>query len=322
MKNIHKEFDRTRLKLLPLSLRQHDLDLSIIMELCEPEHIDDTMLRVGEAVVKARRAHAPIIMMMGAHVIRSGVQNYLIDLMKQGYITCLGVNGAVLIHDYELALIGATTESVAKYIAEGQFGLWNETGQINDIVSNAAKTGLGLGEAVGQHIAENNLPHAEHSVAAAAWRYGVLLTCHVGIGYDIIHEHPNMDPAAFGVTSYRDFLRLTHLLENLEGGVVMNFGSAVMGPEIFLKSLAMARNAAAQEGHNIENFTTLVTDLQDLPGAPASSPKKSCPQYYFRPWKTLLDRTVAGHGTSHYCKGRHADTIPMLWAAIKKAEGE
>ncbi|MBU1247664.1 MAG: hypothetical protein KKB70_03115, partial [Proteobacteria bacterium] len=251
----HKEFDRTRLELRPLAERKHDLDLSSVLPLTESLYVHETMLRVGEAIVRARRAGAPVILMMGAHVIRSGVQRFLIDLMEQGYITCLAVNGAMLIHDFELALIGATTESVSKYIAEGQFGLWKETGEINDIVVRGVAEGMGLGEAVGKHIAEKDLPHAAFSVAAAAWKNEVLLTSHIGIGYDIIHEHPNMDPAAFGIASYRDFLRFAHVLQGLEGGVVMNFGSAVMGPEIFLKGLAMSRNVARQRGQSITAFT-------------------------------------------------------------------
>ncbi len=322
MKHAFKEFDRTRLRLRPLAERTHDLDLSVVMPLAHPAEIAAPLQQVGEAVVRAKAAGSPVIVMMGAHVIRSGVQRFLIDLMARGFIDVLAVNGAVLIHDFELALIGATTESVARYIADGQFGLWQETGELNDIVTRGAAAGQGLGETVGRHIAEAGLPHAEHSIAAAAWRHGVLMTCHVGIGYDIIHEHPNMDGAAFGAASYRDFLRLTHCIEQMEGGVLMNLGSAVMGPEIFLKGLAMARNAAGQEGRTVERFTTLVTDLVDLPGFPSAAPDKSVPQYYFRPWKTLLDRTVAGHGQSHYYKGRHADAVPMLWSAITRAAGE
>jgi hypothetical protein len=237
-------------------------------------------------------------------------------MMEQGLISCLATNGAGVIHDYELALIGATTESVARYIREGQFGLWKETGRINDIVSRAAQEGMGLGEAVGRAIEHGGLPHGHTSVFAAAYRFGIPATVHVGIGYDIIHEHANCDGAALGATSYRDFLRFTQVLEDLEGGVVMNFGSAVMAPEVFLKALAMVRNVAHQEGRSISNFRTLVCDLRDLPDDYRCEASKETPGYYFRPWKTMLVRTVAEGGRSTYVRGYHAETIPQLWTAL------
>jgi hypothetical protein len=255
---------------------------------------------------------------MGAHVIKSGVQNYLIDMMERGYVTCIAMNGAVIIHDFELALIGATTESVADYIKDGRFGLWQETGKINDIINNGHRTGLGMGEAVGKAIEEGDFPHKKISVLAAAWRLRMPATVHVGIGYDIIHEHPNCDGAATGETSYRDFLRLAAAVEGLEGGVVMNFGSSVMGPEVYLKALAMARNAAAKEGKSIRRFSTVVCDLHELPEDfnTREAPREN-PLYYFRPWKTMLVRTVAEGGEGFYIKGRHSETIPSLWTALK-----
>ena len=141
-------------------------------------------------------------------------------------------------------------------------------------------------------------------------------TVHVGIGYDIIHEHPNFDGAAAGATSYRDFLRFAAEVERLSGGVLLAFGSAVMAPEVFLKALAMARNVAAGEGRRIEGFATVVADLRDLRGDLAAEPGRGEPEYYFRPWKTLLARTVAGGGASRYLRGRHEQTIPALWRAL------
>jgi len=142
----------------------------------------------------------------------------------------------------------------------------------------------------------------------------------VGIGYDIIHEHPNFDGAASGEASYLDFLELAAQLERLEGGVVMNFGSAVMAPEVYLKALAMVRNAAAAEGREIRRFTTLVCDLKEMPDSFRTEPCKSDPAYYFRPWKTMLVRTVADGGESFYVRGRHDETIPGLWKEIGTAE--
>src|SRR5438093_474409 len=154
---------------------------------------------------------------MVAHVIRAGLSRYLIDLMERGLIDHLAMNGAGPIHDWELALIGATTESVARYIQTGEFGLWEETGRINDVVRTAAREGLGLGEALGRAIHDGPFPHKDVSVLAAAYRLRVPLTVHVGIGYDILHEHPNCDGAAFGAASYQDFLVFTQSVTRLEG---------------------------------------------------------------------------------------------------------
>ena len=142
------------------------------------------------------------------------------------------------------------------------------------------------------------------------------MTIHVGIGYDITHQHPNCDGAAYGATSYTDFLRLVSVVEKLEGGVVMNFGSAVMAPEVFLKALSMSRNLAIQEGRSIRRFTSLVCDLHFLPEDITKEASKQSRNYYFRPWKTMLIRSVADGGNSFYVKGDHADTIPALWTAL------
>jgi hypothetical protein len=179
---------------------------------------------------------------------------------------------------------------------------------------------MGLGEAVGQYIWENHLPNRELSLLGFAHHLGVLVTVHVGIGYDIVAEHPNYNGSAYGDTSYRDFLRFADQMTRLEGGVVMNFGSAVMGPEIYLKALAMARNKAQKEGKNISHFTTLVGDLVDLPEDFSTEPKKDDPRYYFRPWKTMLCRTVRDGGTSLYVKMAHKESIPMLWTAVDELE--
>ncbi len=275
---------------------------------------------MAQRIREARERGAEVILMMGAHVLRSGVQRYLIDLMERGLITAVAGNGACAIHDYELALIGATTESVARYIQEGQFGLWEETGRLNDMIARAASEGLGLGEALGQEIAEGDYPRKDISVLAAAWRLGIPFTVHVGIGYDIIHEHPNCDGAALGAASYRDFLIFAKVVERLEHGVVMNFGSAIMSPEVFLKALAMVRNVAAQKGGKVSEFTTLVCDLHDLPCDYRHEAAKSSPSYYFRPWKTMLVRTVADGGTSYYVKGHHADTVAQLWTAVQDGQ--
>lgn len=314
-------FDRSRLKLRPLGERVHNLGLNAVRPLGKTGIPDDFLSRVAGRIVSARENGSSVILMVGGHVVRSGVQRYVIDLLEKGYISCLAMNGSVMIHDFEFALIGATTESVAKYIVDGQFGLWAETGRINDIVNAAYRSGSsGMGEAVGKAINEGDFPFKEISLLAACYRLNIPATVHVGIGYDIINEHPNFDGGAAGSASYHDFLKFASVTEGLEGGVVMNFGSAVMAPEVYLKALSMARNVAAQEGREIRRFTTLVCDLYPLPEDFSREPELHDPAYYFRPWKTMLVRTVADGGESFYVRGRHAETIPGLWTAINNLE--
>ena len=313
-------FDRTRLNIKPLSERHSDLDTGTILGLADCPCRIDTLAIVADRIKTAKAKGAAVILMMGAHVIRAGVQRYLIDLLEKGYIDCIAMNGAGVVHDFEFAFHGATTENVSRYIGEGQFGLWQETGLINEIVTQAAESKSGLGEAVGRQIAQSNFPHRDISLLAAAYRAGVLATVHVGIGYDITHELPNCSGAAYGDTSYRDFLRFARIIGQLEQGVVMNFGCAVMAPEIFLKALSMARNRARQQGAVIQHFTTLVCDLVDLPNDLTTEPPKTDPAYYFRPFKTMLIRTVKDGGESHYVRGDHRETIPQLWSAINRPQ--
>jgi hypothetical protein len=256
--------------------------------------------------------------MMGAHVLRAGVNRQIIDLMERGLLDHLAINGAGAIHDYELARIGATTESVARYIRSGEFGLWSETGVINDWTREAAAEQLGLGENIGRRIALSDFPHRDLSVLAAAWRLNVPVTVHPGIGYDIVHEHPNCDGASLGDTALRDFLIFVRNVERLEGGVLLSFGSAVMAPEVYLKALAMARNVAHQEGREIRHFTTAVFDLVPIEGDIHQERAKTDPAYYFRPYKTILVRTVADGGESLYFCGDHRATLPALRRAILK----
>jgi len=177
-------FDRTKLKIKSLKERNHDIGLNSIQRLENKKYYNDSLKEVALRIVAAMKKGKGIILMMGAHTIRSGVQRYLIDLMEKGYISCIAMNGGGMIHDFEFALIGATTEKVARYINEGQFGLWRETGQINDIINSAFKQdGLGMGEAIGQTIQEGKFPHKDISILAACYRLNIPATIHVGIGY-------------------------------------------------------------------------------------------------------------------------------------------
>jgi hypothetical protein len=315
-------FDRSKLKVRSLAERAHDLDSSVVMPLSPASFRHHAIEEIARRIVAARDRGKEVALFAGGHVVRAGVQRYLIDLLEKGYLTCIAMNGAVMIHDFEFALVGATTESVARYVRDGRFGLWRETGRINDIVNEAyLGSDSGMGEAVGKAIHEGDYPCKDISILAACYRLGIRATVHIGIGHDIIHELPNFDGAASGALSYRDFLTFAGVIENLEGGVVMNFGSAVTGPEVFLKALSMARNAAEGEGRQIRHFSALVCDLYPLPEDFRTEPPKDSPAYYFRPWKTMLIRTVADGGESFYAKGRHADTLPALWTAIKNLKG-
>jgi hypothetical protein len=314
---MYPQFDRNRLRIEPLANRQHDIFHDSLLPLDEvPAPLaDDAMQKIEQLASRIRSARgqdATVLLIMGAHVIRAGVARQLIDLMQRGLITHIAMNGAGPIHDYELARIGATCESVARYISSGQFGLWKETAEINDVVREGAQAGLGLGQAIGQAIADSRFPHRDTSVLAAAARLNIPATVHVGIGYDILHEHPNFDPAAFGVASYRDFLTLCDSVERLENGVFVCAGSAVMGPEVYLKALAMARNVAHQQNRFIRKFTTAVFDLLPLRGDLTREAERGSPEYFFRPWKTILVRTVADGGESLYVQGSHRQTIPHL----------
>jgi len=312
-------FDRRKITLKDLSERGHDLHAADCKPLTAayPKYSHPEFGELTTRIVEARRQRRPVILMMGGHAVKLGLSRYLVDLIERGLVTHLATNGAGIIHDFELALGGGTSENVSKWIARGQFGLWTQTSRLNDIIFSAANRGEGLGEAVGRAIEEEQFPFRHLSIAAAGWRMGVPVTSHVGIGSDIIHSHANCDGAALGAASYTDFLIFAASVARLEGGVFLNVGSAVAGPEVYLKALSMARNVARQRSERISNFTTAVFDLVELPANFRQGPlSKDHPQYYYRPWKTILVRTVADGGQSYFFSGDLASTIPSLWHEV------
>jgi len=318
------KFDRSKLSVLPIAERVSDIDISLMLDPATAEtpftHPKYDML--ADSVVSAKKRGAASILMYGAHVIRSGCGPFMIKLMENGFVNHFATNGAGAIHDFEFSMLGYTCESVAKYISEGQFGLWTESGMMNDVLREGVRDGLGAGEAIGRYIWENKLPHRNTSVLANAYKNKIPATVHIGIGNDIVHEHPNADGAVLGEASYTDFLIYAKTIENLDGGVFLNFGSAVTGPEVYLKCLAMARNVAKQEGRTIFDITTAVFDLLDIQGDDYhTTPPKSDPRYYFRPWKTILARTTADGGKSAYVQGAHRDTLPALANLVFKKAG-
>ncbi|MHC4982039.1 MAG: GSU2086 family protein [Planctomycetota bacterium] len=314
MPSKYETFDQSRLEILPLRKRDHDMEIGEVLELgASPLGFEnDDLPAVAGAIAGAVDSGASVIILMGAHVIKQGLSRYVIDLIRRRWVSVVAMNGACAIHDYELARIGATSESVGRYISEGRFGLWRETGELNDIVSAGAAEGLGFGEAVGRAIAASDYAHKDASIFAAAYEQSVPATVHVGIGYDIVHEQPNFDAAAAGQMSFRDFLIFAKVVEKLEGGVVLCLGTAVMGPEVFLKALAMARNVARQQGRGIQRFTSAVFDLLKLSGNLRKEAPKDSPEYYYRPYKSLLVRTVRDGGRSYYIRGDHKATVPAL----------
>lgn len=317
-------FDRSRLRIRPLSEREHLVTLQDVLPVSSPdgayEHAD--LPTLAEAIVTARQRGSAVILMMGAHVIKQGLSRYVIDLIRRGWVSLIATNGACAIHDWELARIGATSESVPEYIADGRFGLWSETGEINDVINSATRDGVGFGEAVGRHVAESDWRHKDVSIFAAAWEAGVPATVHVGIGYDILHEHPNFDAAAAGACSGRDFLVFAREVEKLEGGVLLCYGTAVMGPEVYLKALSMARNVAVQRHRAINDITSAVFDLVRLSGDLTVEAPRDTPEYYYRPYKTILVRTVRDGGRGFYFHGDHRATLPALHKLLDQRAAE
>jgi len=312
------QFDRRQLRLRPLAERVHDVHRSDLIYPDSPRQSfhHELLPMLAERIVTAARNGRSVIFMCGAHVLRQGNGPLLIDLLERKLLTHLALNGAGSIHDFELAMIGSTCESVARYIRSGEFGLWQETGRINEAAVAGCRDGLGLGEAIGRMIEQEQFPYRQTSVLAKGYRQRVPVTVHVAMGQDIVHQHASFDPAAAGVTTYRDFLVLTQSVANLEGGVMLNIGTAVMGPEVYLKALAMARNVAHQRGEAIRNFTTAVFDVVPLDGDLTREAPKTDARYYFRPYKTVLVRTVADGGASGYVQGEHRLTVPALYDQI------
>ena len=254
--------------------------------------------RVVDAMVAARQRNAAIVWGIGAHVIKTGVSPVLIDLMRRGYVSALAMNGAGIIHDFEIALSGATSEDVDEALGAGRFGMADETGRVlNRIIRDAADRRQGLGQAVGSFLAEQNAPHAERSLAVAAHRLGVPLTVHVAIGTDIIHMHPDASGAALGDVSLRDFRYFTSCVARLEAGVYLNCGSAVVLPEVFLKAVSLARN----KGVPLSGLTTVNIDFLRM----------------YRPQTNVVTRPVAGtDGSGISLVGHHEVLIPLIAAAV------
>lgn len=307
----YSSIDLKKVKTYPIVDRRNLVKLSDLVHPGNtiPLMVSDDLDQVVAAILKARQDGRPVIWNMGAHVIKCGLGPLLIDLMEKGIITHLSGNGAVSIHDTELAMIGETSEDVATSIEDGSFGMAFETGEvIYRALRRGVMDGLGYGESLGRLITEEKMPHRDISVLSAAYRLKIPMTIHVTIGADIIHQHPHSDFGVLGEATGRDFKIFCASVTSLEGGVFMNFGSAVTGAEVFLKALSIARNL----GYSVSKFTTANFDLIPLAGNYHSGVGKAEPEYYYRPRKNIVNRPVSMGGHGYHIQGDHMETVPTL----------
>ena len=287
--------DFNKIKTIPIKQRKNKVKLN---DLVKPENskilIDSIELNeLSDITTNSAIRNKHIIVMMGAHVIKTGMTLLIIDLMKKGIIKHIAMNGAGPIHDFELALIGETSEHVENTIEDGTFGMIEETGKIlNEAIKEGAKNSFGYGYSIGKKINDLNLPNKEYSILYNAYKLNIPVTVHVAIGTDIIHQHPSCDGAAIGKTSYQDFKIFTESVSMLEEGVILNLGSAVILPEVFLKALTIARNL----GFKVEKITAANFDMNN----------------HYRPRENVVTRPTSLGGRGFSIIGRHEQTIPTL----------
>ena len=252
---------------------------------------------VVKAIVRSRKNNRPVILGMGAHPIKVGLSPIIIDLMQKGVITAVATNGACIIHDFEISFIGHTSEDVEKELCRGTFGMAEETGRyLNKAIKEGVKKGYGIGRSVGKMIHGSKFRFKGKSIFASAYKLDIPSSVHVAIGTDIIHMHPEADGSAIGEGSFKDFKLFTSVVSDLEGGVYINLGSAVIMPEVFLKALTIARNL----GNKVENITTVNMDFIQ----------------HYRPIENVLRRPTIGKGSAYALTGHHEIMFPLLTAAI------
>ncbi len=254
--------------------------------------------RLVEVIVEAHRRKKPVLALLGAHVLKVGLSPLVADLIERRVITAVAMTGSGIVHDFELALQGQTSEEVVEALSDGSFGMARETADfLNQAIQDGARRGWGLGESVGRRIEEKKLGHRNLSVFAAAYRRRIPATVHVAIGTDVIHQHPSCDGAAVGKTSLADFHTLARVVSGIgEGSVVLNVGSAVILPEVFLKAVSIARNL----GHPVKDFTAADLDMIQ----------------HYRPSQNVLSRPTALGGQAISLTGHHEILVPLLYAAV------
>ncbi len=252
---------------------------------------------VVEALVAAHKKKKMVIFMMGAHVIKCGLSPIIIDLMKRGIVKHVALNGAGIIHDTEVAMIGRTSEDVGEGIVDGSFGMAEETASfINGAINYGFRNGIGIGEAVGSRIMKSRFSCKDDSILAMGYRLGIPVTVHVAIGTDIIHQHPSANGMAIGEGSLLDFKNFIYSVSKLENGVAVNMGSAVILPEVFLKAVTVARNL----GHKAYKFTTANFDMINQ----------------YRPHQNVVQRPTSTGGRGYNITGHHELMIPLLYRSI------
>ncbi len=254
----------------------------------------------ADRIARALRSRKPVLLGMGAHAIKVGLGPLIVDLIERGHLTAVAMNGACLIHDFEMAWGGRTSEDVGPGLDRGLFGMARETGEfLNRATGEGVAAGLGLGRAIGDAIEAARLPYRRTSILAAAARAGIPATVHVAVGTDIIHMHPDADGAMIGAGSLRDFRLLAGVVGGLDGGVYLNLGSAVVLPEVFVKALNLARNV----GRRVRRITTIDMDFTR----------------HYRPAVNVLARPTATGGRGIALTGHHEIMFPLLWAAVEEA---
>lgn len=259
----------------------------------------DNLKQVASSVVEAHKNNKIVSVGLGAHVIKVGLSPIIIDLMEHGIVNSVAMNGACIVHDFESAYAGMTSEDVDAELGKGEFGMAEETGKLlNSAIKNGSKKGWGIGKSVGEMINKSKYPYKNLSILAAGVRLGIPVTVHVALGTDILHIHPQMDGKATGEGSIRDFNLFAGVVANLEGGVYLNIGSAVLLPEVFLKALTMVRNL----GHKVERFTTVNMDFIQS----------------YRPLTNVVRRPTKEGGKGYTLTGHHEIMVPLLAAAIKQ----
>jgi len=293
---VKKRFSKVQSSLLGKTVRKGARVRSLIQGL--PDILAAQSLKaIARKIARVHRANKTVLLGMGAHPIKVGLSPLIIDFMERGIINAVALNGAGVIHDFELAYMGETSEDVAASLKDGSFGMGEETGAfLNQAISEGSGRELGIGAAVGQAILKARLPHRRLSILAAGARWGIPITSHIAIGTDIIHMHPKVDGKALGDGSLRDFRTLTSVVATLGGGVYLNFGSAVVLPEVFLKAVSLARNL----GHPVQNLTTVNLDFLA----------------HYRPLTNVVSRPTQQSGKGYHLTGHMEIMVPLLFAAV------
>jgi deoxyhypusine synthase len=299
--SITKRKSKVSLSILATPSSKGDTVKSFFNNLPHVLAVNDFIATV-KAIAKARQNGRPVILGMGAHPIKVGLSPVIIDLVRKNIITAIATNGACIIHDFEISFAGHTSENVGEELNKATFGMARETGRyLNKAITNGVKKGYGIGKSVGEMISKSRFRFKERSIFSTAYQIGIPATVHIAIGTDIIHMHPDADGSAIGEGSLRDFRLLCSVVSDLDGGVYINLGSAVVMPEVFLKALTVARNL----DNKVENITTVNMDFIQ----------------HYRPRENVLKRPTIQKGSAYALTGHHEIMFPLLAAAIIEEMG-